>query len=344
MHGDHTPCFLPPELYVASINSNTLPSNKNTLTPDLQFASDNSNTLPRYKNTLPPDLQVAPSKSNTLPHNKNALPPDLQSESCFFTLHSPEGQSLTTVLISPPHISMMTGLWLRPLRALARLSPVSIETATRGLLATTCQRPPFRLLRDLTAPPSLEADHRSRSKCGQRQLKRPWAHSLSLDNDQANSLVARQSLASATREHQQKTGEVKRVSEIRIRKSMPKRDAELTPMGLPRPKRLKKKEFSLEEIYTNQNYRSPGNSSLETIFEEPRERGGRVLCMAHQKRPRLLDFSHAPRPRKRRFGPASTRRRCRANGGMDDEDADVRLVERLSALEDFLSRSGLDDM
>ncbi|CAL8280231.1 unnamed protein product [Merluccius merluccius] len=166
------------------------------------------------------------------------------------------------------------GLWLRPLHALARLSPFAIETATRRLLATAGQWPPLPPLRDLTAPPSLQDDHRSLTKCARRQLKRP--HSLSLANEQASSLATNQSQASASRERQRKTGEVKRVSEIRIRKSMPKRDAELTPMGLPRPKR-----------------------------------------------------------------------RCRANGGMaseEEEDADVRLVERLSALEDFLSRSGLDEL
>ncbi|KAJ3604963.1 hypothetical protein NHX12_027014 [Muraenolepis orangiensis] len=166
----------------------------------------------------------------------------------------------------------------------------------RCLLATAGKWSPLPPLRDLTAPPYLEDDHsygkrseplscsvRSLSKCSRQQLKRPGAHSLSLAKNQTNTLAASQSLASATRECQRKTGgEVKRVSEIRIRKSMPKRDAELTPMGLPRPKRLKKKEFSLEEIYTNQNYRSPSNN-----------------------------------------------RRCRANGGVEEEDADVRLVERL---------------
>ncbi|XP_041436221.1 uncharacterized protein LOC108707110 isoform X3 [Xenopus laevis] len=48
-----------------------------------------------------------------------------------------------------------------------------------------------------------------------------------------------------------------RVSQIRIRKTVPKPDTNLTPMGLPRPKRIKKKEFSLEDIYTNKNYKSP---------------------------------------------------------------------------------------
>lgn len=43
-------------------------------------------------------------------------------------------------------------------------------------------------------------------------------------------------------------------------------------------------------------------------------------------------------PRKR-----STARRCNGGGAADDEsDLDVMLVERLSALEDFLTRQGLD--
>ncbi|CAL8326663.1 unnamed protein product [Boreogadus saida] len=307
-----------------------------------------------------------------------------QSGCCFFSLRSPQGRSLTALRINSPHVSMTTGLRLRPLHALVHLSPVAIEAARLCLLATAGQWPPERPLRDRTAPPGLGNDHsygkplapKCSSVRGSRRLKRPGAHGPLADGA-ASSTASSQSPAPAAAERQRKTGprktgqvaldldlkvRIKRVSEIPIRKSMPKRDAELTPMGLPRPKRLKKKEFSLEEIYTNQNYRSPSNNSLETIFEVPRERGGRVLCMAHQKRPRLLDFSHAPRPRRRRLGPAGsvlistalpssmrssavTRRRCRANGGLagdEEEDADVRLVERLSALEDFLSRSGLD--
>lgn len=42
-------------------------------------------------------------------------------------------------------------------------------------------------------------------------------------------------------------------------------------------------------------------------------------------------------PRKR----AAARRHCHSNGG-EDMDLDVMLVERLSALEDFLTRQGLD--
>ncbi|XP_032509891.1 protein PRR14L isoform X9 [Phocoena sinus] len=93
----------------------------------------------------------------------------------------------------------------------------------------------------------------------------------------------------------------KKVSQIRIRKTIPKPDPNLTPMGLPRPKRLKKKEFSLEEIYTNKNYKSPpANRCLETIFEEPKERNGTLISISQQKRKRVLEFQDFTVPRKRR--------------------------------------------
>ncbi|XP_078138535.1 uncharacterized protein LOC139920914 [Centroberyx gerrardi] len=131
-------------------------------------------------------------------------------------------------------------------------------------------------------------------------------------------------------------------------------------MGLPKVKRLKKKEFSLEEIYTNKNYKSPtANRSLETIFEERGE-----LLLGQQRRRRLLLFQDFTLPRRRRRSQtqapptsntqqgaglpvsvaprkrAAARRRCHD----DDNDLDVMLVERLSALEDFLSRQGLDQL
>ncbi|KAM6986992.1 protein PRR14L [Aplochiton taeniatus] len=141
----------------------------------------------------------------------------------------------------------------------------------------------------------------------------------------------------------------KRVSQIRIRKTVPKPDNNMTPMGLPKPKRLKKKEFSLEEIYTNKNYKSPTpNRSLETIFEEPKEKNGSLICIGHQKRKRVLDFPDFTLPRKRKArtnlslvrvkGPRNRARRGRG----DDTDLDVMLIERLSELEDFFSRQGLE--
>lgn len=149
----------------------------------------------------------------------------------------------------------------------------------------------------------------------------------------------------------------KRVSQIRIRRAPP-RETPLTPMGLPKVKRweglneeeentedlstvkhwnstfsrLKKKEFSLEEIYTNKNYKSPTSNrwrkntsnllwrrstsprmnlsanipdscsrrTLETIFEEPREKDGALLRIGHQRRRRLLLFPDFTQPRKRK--------------------------------------------
>uniref|UniRef100_A0A4W5Q9E6 Tantalus-like domain-containing protein n=1 Tax=Hucho hucho TaxID=62062 RepID=A0A4W5Q9E6_9TELE len=142
----------------------------------------------------------------------------------------------------------------------------------------------------------------------------------------------------------------KRVSQIRIRKTVPKPDNNLTPMGLPKPKRLKKKEFSLEEIYTNKNYKSPTpNRSLETIFEEPKEKNGLLVCIGHQKRKRVLDFPDFTLPRKRKAranllplrmkGPRGRGRR----GRPDDSDLDIMLIERLSELEDFFTCQGLED-
>uniref|UniRef100_A0A8C0YE01 Tantalus-like domain-containing protein n=1 Tax=Cyprinus carpio carpio TaxID=630221 RepID=A0A8C0YE01_CYPCA len=141
----------------------------------------------------------------------------------------------------------------------------------------------------------------------------------------------------------------KRVSQIRIRKTVPKPDNNLTPMGLPKPKRLKKKEFSLEEIYTNKNYKSPTpNRSLETIFEEPKEKNGSLVCIGHQKRKRVLDFPDFTLPRKRKAktnlaplrvkGPRGRARR----GRQDDADLDVLLIEKLTELEDYFSRHGLE--
>ncbi|XP_051552032.1 uncharacterized protein LOC127439838 isoform X2 [Myxocyprinus asiaticus] len=140
----------------------------------------------------------------------------------------------------------------------------------------------------------------------------------------------------------------KKVSQIRIRKTVPKPDNNLTPMGLPKPKRLKKKEFSLEEIYTNKNYKSPAPNSLETIFEEPKEKNGALVCIGHQKRKRVLDFPDFTLPRKRKaksnLGPLRVKGpRGRARRGrQDDADLDIMLIERLTELEDYFSRQGLE--
>nr|XP_010597023.1 protein PRR14L isoform X2 [Loxodonta africana] len=134
----------------------------------------------------------------------------------------------------------------------------------------------------------------------------------------------------------------KKVSQIRIRKTIPKPDPNLTPMGLPRPKRLKKKEFSLEEIYTNKNYKSPpANRCLETIFEEPKERNGTLISISQQKRKRVLEFQDFTVPRKRRargkvkVAGSFTRAQKAA---LQSQELDALLIQKLMELETFFAK------
>lgn len=134
----------------------------------------------------------------------------------------------------------------------------------------------------------------------------------------------------------------KKVSQIRIRKTIPKPDPNLTPMGLPRPKRLKKKEFSLEEIYTNKNYKSPpANRCLETIFEEPKERNGTLISVSQQKRKRVLEFQDFTVPRKRRargkvkLAGSYTRAQKAA---LQTRELDALLIQKLMELETFFAK------
>ncbi|KAM9371853.1 protein PRR14L [Phaethornis superciliosus] len=133
----------------------------------------------------------------------------------------------------------------------------------------------------------------------------------------------------------------KKVSQIRIRKTVPKPDPNLTPMGLPKPKRLKKKEFSLEEIYTNKNYKSPPPArSLETIFEEPKEKNGCLISVSQQKRKRILEFQDFTLPRKRK-----ARGKVKAVGSftrgkkaaLQSAELDALLSQKLMDLEAFFA-------
>ncbi|KAM9208690.1 proline-rich protein 14 isoform 2-T2 [Dugong dugon] len=92
-----------------------------------------------------------------------------------------------------------------------------------------------------------------------------------------------------------------KVSRFRIRRTPARPQLNLTPMGLPRPVRLNKKEFSLEEIYTNKNYQSPTTRrTFETIFEEPRERNGTLIFTSSRKLRRAVEFRDSSLPRSRR--------------------------------------------
>lgn len=271
-------------------------------------------------------------------------------------------------------------LWLYPSSfspaPMLRLSAVAMEMMCESVVGGACGGL-LRPLKDWTAPPSLSSDHcyvrtfsssltfparrqqKQRANHSTRSILLPQRWPLSLPPCPANGLSAPlpAGQSAAGSEFLSTNGERgKRVSQIRIRRASP-RETPLTPMGLPKVKRLKKKEFSLEEIYTNKNYKSPTtNRSLETIFEEPREKDGALLLIGQQRRRRLLLFPDFTQPRKRKrlqgaglpvpMAPrkrAVARRHCHGGSrGEDDSDLDVMLVERLSALEDFLTRQGLD--
>ncbi|XP_077354576.1 uncharacterized protein LOC144002842 isoform X2 [Festucalex cinctus] len=253
---------------------------------------------------------------------------------------------------------------------LLRLSLVAVATVAAATSSDGTGWNAWRPLRDRTAPPSLAIDHcytqasdvdlrhgRTKRPADRAARKRLLAPPLPPPSSIG---VAPPLIAAAQSAHGSKEPG-KRVSQIRIRRTSP-RETPLTPMGLPKVKRLKKKEFSVEEIYTNKNYKSPNsNRSLETIFEEPQEKDGALHLIGQQRRRRLLLFPDFTQPRKRKrtqgvgLSMAATaprkravRRQYRAAGpGADDgagdpSDLDVMLVERLSALEDFLTRQGLD--
>ncbi|XP_066497924.1 uncharacterized protein prr14 [Hoplias malabaricus] len=102
--------------------------------------------------------------------------------------------------------------------------------------------------------------------------------------------------------------ERRKVSSIRIRKTLPKPQYNLTPMGLPKAIRVKKKVFSVEEIYTNKNFNKPPEGRLETIFEVPLSRRDGSECLTGQKRvKRFVEFPElgvARKPRKPLVGGA----------------------------------------
>ncbi|XP_026538008.1 proline-rich protein 14 isoform X3 [Notechis scutatus] len=125
---------------------------------------------------------------------------------------------------------------------------------------------------------------------------------------------------------------VGKVSCIRICKSPAKHQANLTPMGLPRPVRLNKKKFSLEEIYTNKNYQPEEKRSFETIFEVPLERNGVLVFTSQRKLKRVMKFQKMGLPRKQRKshlrkGHRAKGRRAQPQSAELDEMLQQKLAE-----------------
>ncbi|KAF7660569.1 hypothetical protein LDENG_00279880 [Lucifuga dentata] len=147
----------------------------------------------------------------------------------------------------------------------------------------------------------------------------------------------------------QKHEERGKVSSIRIRKTLPKPQNNLTPMGLPRPIRVKKKEFSLEEIYTNKNFNKPPESRLETIFEMPlSRRNGSESLFGQRRVRRFLEFPEVGIARKPKkplvgVGKAGTSRPRRGSyqnpkdqPSISVQDVDSLLCAKLEQLDLWL--------
>ncbi|KAG7504209.1 hypothetical protein JOB18_003111 [Solea senegalensis] len=153
----------------------------------------------------------------------------------------------------------------------------------------------------------------------------------------------------------QKQEERGKVSSIRIRKTLPKTQNNLTPMGLPKAIRLKKKEFSLEEIYTNKNFSKPPESRLETIFEVPlNRRNGSESWFSQRRVKRFLEFlevGEARKPKKPLVGvgkAGTSSSRTRRGGVTKDvpplsaQDVDSLLCAKLDQLSLWLIRDQKD--
>ncbi|KAL6476451.1 hypothetical protein MHYP_G00149500 [Metynnis hypsauchen] len=157
--------------------------------------------------------------------------------------------------------------------------------------------------------------------------------------------------------------ERRKVSSIRIRKTLPKPQYNLTPMGLPKAIRIKKKVFSVEEIYTNKNFSKPPEGRFETIFEVPQSRQDSSQSLFGQKRmKRFIEFPELGVPRKPRksrkplvggAGVGGAQRKATGNSGIGrtrrgvwassrDEDAlnlqdlDLLLCSKLKELDSWM--------
>ncbi|XP_053706946.1 uncharacterized protein prr14 isoform X2 [Synchiropus splendidus] len=139
-----------------------------------------------------------------------------------------------------------------------------------------------------------------------------------------------------------------KVSSIRIRKALPKPQNNLTPMGLPKTVRVKKKEFSLEEIYTNKNFSQPPESRLETIFEVPlSRRNGLESSFGQRRMKRFVEFPELGQVRKAKkplvgVGKLGTSRTRRGGFAKDTppvaaQDAESLLCAKLDQLRVWLT-------
>lgn len=222
-----------------------------------------------------------------------------------------------------------------PVVCLSRLSPTSHE-CTDSSQDPCHPRPCSPCLEDLEDSP-VRAELVSRIRGG---LTKTASHSKKKRKIRKRILSEETSFSDSELKNMECSQDegVGKVSRFRIRKTPAKQTPSLTPMGLPKPIRLNKTEFSLEEIYTNKNYRTPTEKrTYETIFEEPLERNGNMIFTSQRKVKRLMEFHDGCGPRKRRarqkgkvMGPGRGRRQQTKT---QELDLDVLLQHRLQELD-----------
>ncbi|XP_056410764.1 proline-rich protein 14 isoform X2 [Hyla sarda] len=128
-----------------------------------------------------------------------------------------------------------------------------------------------------------------------------------------------------------------KVSNIQIRKRAQRQEGNLTPLGLPKRVRLQKEDFSLEEIYTNKNYRTPTEKrKFETIFEEPIMKGDTLILTSQRPLRRIMVFKEggaAPRKRKKKGKAAGRTRRWTDTGTGENVNYELLLQHKLKQLD-----------
>uniref|UniRef100_A0A8C4QXN4 Tantalus-like domain-containing protein n=1 Tax=Eptatretus burgeri TaxID=7764 RepID=A0A8C4QXN4_EPTBU len=118
---------------------------------------------------------------------------------------------------------------------------------------------------------------------------------------------------------------------LRIRPAPANSHLCLTPLGLPKAKRLKK-NFTLEDVYLNRNYKTPPqNRKYETIFENPQEQKGRLVLTSRAKKCRSLIFGTKRGHRKSRISRSSWTNICRSS--TEEPTLDSLLLHKLAELE-----------
>uniref|UniRef100_H2ZRA4 Tantalus-like domain-containing protein n=1 Tax=Ciona savignyi TaxID=51511 RepID=H2ZRA4_CIOSA len=128
----------------------------------------------------------------------------------------------------------------------------------------------------------------------------------------------------------------------RIRKTLPPLKVRPTPLGLARPLRVKRDNFTVEEIYMNRNYSTPTMKAWETIFEEPKQdKEGKIRYAEKTKKRRAVFFPADPSTRAKKRKVASKKKRGRRSKQSDDSAINERLIKTLHNLDLDLQLNGL---